>query len=204
MIKTSLVCLLTICAFTATSQAQARYVGIPRAEMEYFASAQRASQWCWAASIQMILNHAKVDITQEQIVRRTYGVDPAGRLPDWTGDFRAITANLNNWSIDNRGKKYVVRAIVGIGPPAPTVLLEELSNGRAVMIGYATGPDSGHAAIVTGASYIPTPQGPAIQSLILRDPFPTRKNIRNGGRVEVPGADLAASIRHHWIIRVNH
>ena len=185
------------------SQIGARYVGIPRQGMEYVASDQRNSQWCWAASIQMVLNYYGVSISQEQIVARTYGVDPAGRLPNWGGNFQNITANLNNWNIDNAGRPYVVSARLGRGAPTPAVLLQELSNRRPVIVAYATGPNSGHAVVVTGASYTPTPGGPIIHSLIVRDPMPSPQNVRNRGRVEHPGSVLASRMQHYWYIRVN-
>lgn len=171
--------------------------------MEYFASDQRNSQWCWAASIQMVFNYYGVDIQQEQIVARTYGVDPYGRLPNWGGNFQNITQNLNNWSVDNRGRPYVVTAMLGQGAPTPAILLGELSQGRPLIIAYATGPGSGHAVVVTGASYTPSPYGPIIQSLIVRDPWPSPENVSNRGRVEYPGAILASKIQHYWYVYIN-
>jgi len=69
---------------------QATYVGIPSNSMNYYAAGQNNSQWCWAASIQMVLNGYGVNINQEQIVARTYGIDPYGNLPNWPGSFQAI------------------------------------------------------------------------------------------------------------------
>jgi len=181
---------------------QPQYVGIPRDEFEFSAAAQENSQWCWAASIQMILNYYGVSIDQKQIVARTYGVDPMGRLPNWSGNLQAITGNLNNWSIDNRRRPYVVQASVTAGAPTPLYLVQELEAKRPVMIGYATGPTSGHAVVITAASYIPTPNGPFIQSLIVRDPWPSPVNVQNRGRVEYPGAQLAQYIQAHWYVRV--
>lgn len=182
--------------------AQPQYVGIPRNEFEFYAAAQQDSQWCWAASIQMVLNYYGVSIGQRQIVGRTYGADPSGRPPNWSGSFQAITANLNNWSIDNNGDPYVVQASVYPGAPTPAYLLRELEEKHPVMIGYASGPSSGHAVVITAASYIPSPQGPIIQSLIVRDPWPSPSNVQNRGRVEYPGAALAQYIQAHWYVRV--
>jgi hypothetical protein len=150
----------------------------------------------------MVLNYHGVNIAQQQIVGRTFGTDPFGNLPNWAGSFQVITANLNNWNVDNNGHPYVVRANMGMGAPIPAVLLDELSNGRPVIIGYQSGPNSAHAVVITAASYVPSPNGPMIQSLVVRDPFPTPANIQNRGRVEYPGAGLAQLIQAHWYVQV--
>lgn len=181
---------------------QPLYVGLPSEHMNYFSAAQKNSQWCWAAAIQMILNYYGVSISQEQIVARTYGTDPYGNLPNWGGNLQNITANLNNWNVDNYGRHYSVMASLYSGAPTPTILLEELSHGRPVIIGYKSGPNSGHAVVITAASYISTPNGPIIQSLIVRDPWPSPENIRTAGRVEYPGGNLASLIMAHWYVRV--
>jgi hypothetical protein len=175
---------------------QLQYIGIPRDEFEFYAASQRNSQWCWAASIQMVLNYYGISIEQEQIVARTYGTDPYGRLPNWGGSFEDITSNLNNWSIDNNGDPYIVKASVLAGAPTPVHLLDELEKKHPVIIAYASSPASGHAVVITAASYTPSPYGPIIQSLIVRDPLQT------GGRAEYPGASLAQYIQSHWYIRV--
>lgn len=181
---------------------QVIYSGIPSNNFNYFTSGQRNSNWCWAASLQMIFNYYGVNITQEQIVARTYGVDPYGRLPNWTGSFQAITSNLNNWSVDNFGRRYAVGATLTWGAPTPAYLVQELSAQRPVLIGYSSGPGSGHAVVVTACSYIPTQNGPYIQSIIVRDPWPSPQNISTNGRVEYPGQNLANLIQAHWYIRV--
>jgi len=181
---------------------QPQYVGIPSAQMSFFAASQRNSQWCWAASIQMVLNYYGVSISQEQIVARTYGTDPFGRLPNWSGSFQAITANLNNWNIDNRGRPYTVMASLRSGAPTPAILLQELSQGRPVIVGYRSGPNSGHAVVITAASYIQSPMGPVIQSVVVRDPWPSQQNVRNRGRVEYPGARIASLMQAYWYIRI--
>jgi hypothetical protein len=181
---------------------QPQYVGIPSTQMNYFAASQRNSQWCWAASIQMVLNYYGIAISQEQIVARTYGTDPFGRLPNWGGSFHAITANLNNWSIDNRGRPYTVMASLNWGAPAPAILLQELSQGRPVIVGYRSGPNSGHAVVITAASFIQSRMGPIVQSVVVRDPWPSQQNIRNSGRIEYPGSQIASLMQAYWYIRV--
>lgn len=175
--------------------------GIPSSEMDFVAAAQQSSQWCWAASIQMVLGYHGVAITQQQIVARTYGTNLWGGLPDWPGSFEAITANLNNWSIDNYGQQYAVAAILNWGAPTPAVLIRELQNKRPVIIGYREA-NSGHAVVVTAVTFSKTLYGPVIGSIVVRDPWPSQKNVRNSGRTEHDAAWLAQRITAHWFISV--
>lgn len=181
---------------------QYQQVGIPSGQMNFFSASQNNSQWCWAASIQMVLNYYGVAISQEQIVARTYGTNQYGSLPDWPGSFPAITANLNNWSIDNRGRPYSVMASLNPGAPVPVILIRELSAGRPIIVGYKSGPNSGHAVVVTGAVFTTSPQGPIIHSVIARDPWPSGRNMANLGRVEYPGARIASLMQAYWYIQV--
>ena len=184
------------------AQLQPHSVGIPSIDMDYIASDQRNSQWCWAASIQMVLNYRGIAISQEQIVARTYGTDPFGRLPNWAGSFEAITANLNNWNIDNRGRLYSVEAVMVPGPPAPQMLIQELGYGMPVIVGYQSGPNSGHAVVVTGVTFSTSRMGPIIHTIVVRDPWPSPANIMNLGRAEYGGADFTSRIMAHWYIRI--
>ncbi|HVW13775.1 MAG TPA: papain-like cysteine protease family protein [Mucilaginibacter sp.] len=196
---------IIVIIFARTSFAQDQqpvYVGIRSENFSYFASSQRNSNWCWAASLQMIFNYYGVNITQEQIVARSYGVDPNGELPNWTGNWRVITANLNNWSVDNNGRQYIVQAVFNQGPPNPSYLIQQLSQYHPVLIGYRSGPNSGHAVVITACSYIQTYHGPVIQSIVVRDPWPSDKNIASGGRREYTGISLANLIQAHWFIYV--
>ena len=176
------------------------YVGIKSQDFNYFASSQHNSNWCWAASLQMIFNYYGVNISQEQIVARSYGVDPNGNLPNWTGNFEVITENLNNWSVDNNGRQYAVRATFNQGAPTPAYLIQELSMKHPVLIGYQSGPNSGHAVVITACSYSESDYGPVIQTLIVRDPWPSDLNISNAGRVVHRGYEIANSIQAHWYI----
>lgn len=168
----------------------------------YVYAEQENTNWCWAASIQMIFNYYGVDISQEQIVKRSYGSDPNGKLPNWAGSLEIITANLNNWNMDNQGRVYVVQSTLYYGAPTPYYLVQELTAGRPMLIGYMSGPTSGHAVVLTAVTYYETMNGPYIQSIVVRDPWPNKENKRNKGRVEYPALNLAQVINAHWYIRI--
>jgi hypothetical protein len=186
------------------ASAQFQYVGIPANVFNFYSAAQERDEWCWAASIQMIMNYYGVSITQDQIVARTYGVDPStGQIVDQPGSNETITANLNNWNIDNSGRRYMVRARFSFGPPNAGYLVQELAAQRPVLVAYTPAPGSGHAVVITGCSFIPSLNGPMIQSIIVRDPWPSDQNIQHDGRVEYPAAVFGQLMTAYWIIRVN-
>lgn len=187
--------------FFSVPMAQAAYVGIPSSAI-FFAAEQENSNWCWAASIQMVLKSYDISITQSQIVARTYGLDPNGPLPNWTGSFSDITNNLNNWNVDNSGKHYSVSASLNWGAPTPAILIRELRKGRPVLVGYQSGQNSGHAVVITAINYEMSPKGPVIQSIFARDPWPSPQNIANSGRVEYPGIQIASLMQAYWYVRV--
>jgi peptidase C39-like protein len=203
LIVSSLFALLIFTAPMAHAQdQQVIYVGIPGDQFSYFASPQHNSNWCWAASLQMIFNYYGINITQEQIVARSYGVESNGAIPNSRGDLKIITANLNNQGVDNNGRPYSVRAVFNRGAPDPAYLIQQLSLHRPVLIGYQCGPTSGHAVVVTACTYIQTTYGPIIQSIQVRDPWPGEDNAAKDGLEEYTGIDLANRIRAHWFIVV--
>ena len=179
-----------------------RYVGIP--SWRFFPSAQRNTQWCWAASIQMVLNHWGIYIEQADIVSRSYGIDPHGNLPNLPAPDDLITANLNNWSIDRFGRPYVVTADYRRGAPHAPRLMEELERGHPVIVAYRSGVLTGHAVVVTAAGYSRTRDGtPILRSVVVRDPFPTPSNRATNGRNEYSAQEFFASIIAHWYVRVS-
>src|SRR6266513_2976234 len=94
-----------------------KWAGILSQNFNYYASSQKNTNWCWAASLQMVFNYYGVNISQEDIVARSYGTDVTGNLPNWAGSFEVITVNLNNWNVDKSGKQYQVQAVVYQGAP---------------------------------------------------------------------------------------
>lgn len=179
-----------------------KQVGIETAKVDSAFSFQERSQWCWAACISMLLAHNDLHVEQAEIVRRSYGRDALGQLPDWPGSFDLITRNLNYRGRDGKGTDYEIRARVAPGAPMPALLLAELSSGSPVLVGYNTG-SGGHAVLITAASYVDTPMGPQILQLVSRDPYPYPGTSPIGnGRQVVPGAHLASRIMAHWYVDV--
>ena len=179
------------------------YIGIPDSQFDYNAASQKSKQWCWAASIQMILNYYGVDINQEQVVARSYGIDENGNLPDWPASFNLITENLNGWEIDSNGRQHLLHAVMGYGPPAPADLINELSNGKPVIVAYRSGPGSSHAVVITGLSYIDSPDGPLVRSITVRDPWPDDHDLKFLGKLDYSAKSLAQQVEAFWFISLD-
>lgn len=178
-----------------------KYEGVSSKKMNYTSSTQNNTQWCWAASIQMVLKYYGVYVTQEQIVERSFGVKRNGQLPNLTASPEVITANLNKWGVDNKGQHYRVRAIWGQHAPRPDLLLKEMEANRPVIIGYE-GNEGGHAVVITAVGFTDTQRGPSIEEIVVRDPWPSRRNRRRRGRIVYDGLNLANKIGDYWFIRV--
>jgi len=177
------------------------YVGIPTANFNFVAAAQQQDQWCWAASVQMILNWYGIGVTQDMIVARTKHI-----LIDQAGSDFDISNALSGWAVTVNGQPVIIRSMAARGLPTPAVLLSELNQGHPILLTFATGMYSGHAVVITAASYYPTNYGPQIFSLVLRDPWPSPDHIATSGRVEVAGVALsnfATIVRSHWLVSVS-
>ena len=179
-----------------------KWVGIPSDALDTIFAKQNMSQWCWAACIQSVLSFHKVSVSQEQIVFRTYGTDPYGALPDWPGSFQSITNNLNGWGIDSDNDEYKVTAEFYPGAVAAQQVVHELKQGKPILVGYRSGQNSGHAVLLTAATYIDSPSGPQIQKVVVRDPWPSLKNRDRLGRAEWDASQFSNLISGMWRVRV--
>jgi hypothetical protein len=148
----------------------------------------------------MILKWFGFEVSQEDVVHRI-----KGRVVDQSASARDITAALNGVVKQHSGTRAVVHTMSVTGPPHPIVIVNELSQHIPMLLTIDTGPNSGHAVVLTAASYYDTAEGPHITSLVVRDPFPSPANIRNQGRVEISGPELREFVRcidRSWMVWV--
>jgi hypothetical protein len=176
-------------------------VGIEGHEMDQIMVAQNNSFWCWAASIEMVLNYYGLSVPQDSIVKEVYGLDENSELPDYGATTEIINRELNSFNVDTNGVYYSISAKIGKGAPSPAVLIRELSKKKPVIIGYETG-EGGHTVIITEVVYVKTEVGPKILSITVRDPMPDAAFDMNSGKIEYSGRFLASRIQDYWIIDV--
>jgi len=132
-----------------------------------FAGKQRSLNWCWAASIQMVLNYHGLHATQEGVVMRRFG-----QLIDRPGSELDMIDSLTGFAFYRDGR--AARAEASSERPGDRELIEDLALGNPLIIGLKMpGLSVGHAFVVTSANYHYLPDGtPVIESLTLRDPWP--------------------------------
>jgi hypothetical protein len=146
--------------------------GILSNQFEYYASAnqngrQRQANWCWAASIQMVLNYHGLYVAQEQIVQRIYG----GQV-DQPGTPNQILYALSGWAPDTRGRYSSIYA--NPYTYSGSQIVQDLANRWPLIVGLKN-PDGGvgHAVVVTAVYYsIDQFNNPIFHGVVIRDPWP--------------------------------
>ena len=150
---------------------------------------QHCEQWCWAASIETIFAAWGVDAPQESFVDYYVGRNYDGSLVCSPASDDLMLSAINSTIRLPNGAEYRGVYFVAKGDSTyPTnylwwdVMVTELSNGRPLLAAYKTGPNTGHAVVVTHirVQYYPLPTGrrPDLIALTVRDPWPGSPNKR--------------------------
>lgn len=125
----------TACAPTAQAGVERCVSGLPAAALATIFEPQQASNWCWAASISMILRRYGVTVPQEQVVRAAFGAASNERA-----SVQAVGELLNRRWGDAKGHALVASAQPlapwrrSFGLAAPEVL-NDLAQGRPLLLG---------------------------------------------------------------------
>ncbi|MDD4878323.1 MAG: papain-like cysteine protease family protein [Candidatus Nanoarchaeia archaeon] len=125
---------------------------------------QNASQWCWAASIEMVFAYYGHDVSQDRIVQNTWG-----GLVDYPGSPWQIMQNLNKEWTDNNGDTFQAQ---GDSYSASVyAAAHDLASDHPLIIGAF-----GHATVLTSMSYARDVMTGAwvMESATVLDPWPGR------------------------------
>lgn len=141
------------------------------AQIQSMAATQEKPQWCWAASIAMVFARYGHALSQEHIVRQTFG-DPADRAVA----AHVITQLLARPWKDGEGRRFEANASISRvaerGPKAAyETMISELASQRPLVIGVA-----GHAMVLVGIDFerLPLTGGVRITGGKVIDPMPGR------------------------------
>lgn len=151
-------------------------------------SIQKTPVWCWAASIQLVLNTHGVHWTQEDVVRATKGY-----IKFDTAQVSEISWFLNNWGFDYDGQSWNSSSQHYNGVLPAKRLISEIDNGRPVIVTYKTGGSLEHAVVVYG---VLKPEGKGIHSIYYFDPYTGKINA-------VTGKEFKYGVTNSWTIRIS-
>jgi ABC-type bacteriocin/lantibiotic exporter with double-glycine peptidase domain len=173
--------------------------GVRTDQFAYFAAPesggrQRQQNWCWAASVQMILNYHGLFVTQEQIVQRIYGgqIDASAQPPQ-------ILTALSGWAPDARGRFSAIYASPYTF--SGSQIVQDLAKRWPLIVGLQNPGGGGHAVVLTAVYYsVDQWNNPIFQSVVLRDPWPG-----NPSRQEMSWAEFQQRVTfmaHVYVVRL--
>jgi len=152
--------------------------GIPQERLNMVFAYQQATEWCWAACIQMVFGYWGHAITQQEIVRQTWGV--IANMPAQPMD---IIRDLNRGWKDRNGNEFGVEGDVFSANGATAA--QDLGGEMPLIIG-----SMGHAMVLTAVSYNRAQNSEGqVTGAVVRDPWPG-----NGGRRQLSPIEAAAEM----------
>jgi hypothetical protein len=125
------------------------------------------SRWCWAASIQIVLNYHGLSINQTDIVAQLYGSTEVNKGADEV----QILETLSSWDAFQNGKKVKILAKGGL--QSPQDLIAALAYKWPLIVGLSD-QEEHHALVLTGIEYAIIPPNNQLLPLRVRlyDPWP--------------------------------
>lgn len=154
--------------------------------------AQQCQEWCWAASLQTIFGLFGHPLDQKYIVERLFG-----RLVCAPATSAQMYAAANTQWTDMKGRAFRSTAEVIWDPSVgvrrqdvAAIIVNDLANGFPLLNGAV-----GHATVVTAARFTGPNYNPVIESVTVRDPWPSNPNKRVLTSQEMMGTRFVARVR---------
>ena len=150
--------------------------GIQSKQFLHVRSYQKTLVWCWAAVYEMIFAWHGVRISQENIVKQTYGAAIPTAL-----DPISLVRNAHTSYIDNSGDQFSVNSRIfsadfGILQLDNGDIVDELENENPLII-----CNSSHMMVLIGVEYIQEYSLPTIIAGWVADPFPLTNYAQDMG-----------------------
>ena len=141
-------------------------VGVRTDRFNYYVAKQKKTNWCWAATIQMVIGFHGIRVGQEQIVRYV-----KGHLANQRAVGPEILKGLNFVFTDNTGRKF--RGWTSEYIRTDKELIDDLGYRWPLIVGLRNPTLGGHAYVLTGVYFYGHWTRPRIYAVVLRDPWPT-------------------------------
>jgi len=116
---------------------------------QYFKSSvarQKEDHWCWAACVQMVLNYQGVSVSQDEIVKRSFGsiINKGGNTYD-------IQSGANGW---RTGSHTISASIGSYSSFSAESIINDLRDKYPLIVGLEMPYQvDGHAYVLTGISF---------------------------------------------------
>jgi len=136
---------------------------------QYFKSSvarQKEDHWCWAACVQMVLHYQGVSVSQDEILKRSFGsiINKGGNAYD-------IQRGANGW---HTGSHTIAASIGGYSSFSAESIINDLRDKYPIIVGLEMPYQvDGHAYVLTGISFKIENGEYKPQEVILRNPWPT-------------------------------
>ena len=192
LFSTAFVALVGVSTLLA-EPAKPTVVGIPTAQFNFVSAAQLKTEWCWAASVQMVLNWYNIPVTQADVVNRIYH-----KTDDLAASENQITTALSGIAYDRHGHKLHVSATRETGIPSPDLVIGQLSREHPMLLTVHSEHRMLHAVVLTSAEYVSTSHGIHVNSLTIRDPSPTFRDRHSAATLRLSGEELK-----HFVQRIS-
>lgn len=199
--KTQLAALLLLFLSASALAQRPVSVGIPTARFNFVAVAQLHTDWCWAASVQMVLNWYNIPVTQTEVVDRIYG-----KPVDSAASENQIAVALTGYAFDRRGHKVNLHTVRYRGAPSTALLVEQLGHRRPMLITFRSTKTMLHAVVLTGAEYVQDKNGLRLTALTVRDPSPTFRDRHSADTLHLTGTELAQfekAISSYYVLSIH-
>ncbi len=169
-------------------------MGLKTDRMRYHVSQQEATNWCWAACVQMVLSTQGIAVSQAEVVANA----SSGLVMDRPGSAHDVLLNLNGRMTDSAGSGWNLKAEAGTGPPSFDLMKHQFEMGMPLIIGYSIpGQEVGHASVVTAVIYEWQNGQPRILKILIRDPSPWFR--QSGGKRELIAAEFDQIFVHYLV-----
>ncbi len=139
--------------------------GVPSQNMNMVYACQKQSQWCWAACIEMVFRYWGHKVSQQEIVRRTWG-----SVVNMPAQPYQIVQALNRPWVDDNGVRFTVAGDTFTANAMTAA--QDLASDMPLIVGSL-----GHAMVVTAITYQGIPgmqQSVRVVGATVRDPWPGR------------------------------
>jgi Papain-like cysteine protease AvrRpt2 len=138
---------------------------VPRVAAAF--SRQQASEWCWAACLQMVFSYYGHPVSQSRIVQETWGA-----IRNLPGQPAQILRDLNrSWTDDNNNAFSVAGSVLNA---TATTAAQDLSGDMPLIVGTL-----GHAMLLVDLVYYVDRFGAvSVQRIGVLDPWPYNPGLR--------------------------